>query len=151
VDTGNASGRAESAAVMAVKPKPSPAKRGAASAYVRSEEIRKISERVRSSEIAEDEDLTSEVTIDEDANRVETAKDIVNGILDGTDPDANATGAEVPLRARVAMKVLEMDQRADKGDDGPRRAFGSVVIQDRLNEADWIAMCERLRAIGNRA
>lgn len=80
------------------------------------------------------------------ADRAAVAEKIIDEILAGTDADARATGAEVTQRTKTALKVIEMEARANKDADKPR-AFGNVVIQKKLTEDEWNEMRERMRGI----
>lgn len=77
--------------------------------------------------------------------RAKVAEGIIDDILAGKG-DAQATGAEVTQRTKTALKVLEMEARANHDADKPR-AFGNVVIQKKLTESEWDEMRERMRGI----
>lgn len=80
------------------------------------------------------------------ADRAAVAEQIIDDILSGADADADKTGAEVTQRTKTALKVIEMEARANKDADKPR-AFGNVVIQKKLTEDEWNEMRERMRGI----
>ena len=47
------------------------------------------------------------------------------------------------LQVKTALAVLKMDNAKEEAP----RAFGSVIIQEKLSRADWEAMCERMRSL----
>lgn len=71
---------------------------------------------------------------------------VLEGIVDGTSADADVPKSQMSTRAHVSLKIIELQKRTTEHEDREdQRAFGSIILQGRLERGEWEEMRDQQR------